>query len=67
MAALPKPGRFKIPNSRFKIDEIVKSTRNLRRAFFEFHKYQKTLDSGFRRNDEKREIRAFYEGINFEP
>jgi hypothetical protein len=49
-----------------KLDGFVKSTRNLRRAFFSFHKYQKTLDSRFRGNDGKKNIRTFYEGIKLE-
>jgi hypothetical protein len=48
-----------------KFDKIVKSTRNLRRALFSFHKYQKTLDSRFCGNDGKKNIRTFYETIKF--
>jgi len=49
------------------LDEIVKSPRNLRRALFGFYKYLKPLDSRFRGNDGKRNIRPFYEPINLEP
>jgi hypothetical protein len=46
------------------LDELVKSRHPVEKRGPAFCNSMKTLDSGFRRNDEKRAFGTFYESIN---